>query len=57
MTKEETMASVKDRPILNPTTLQKAFDTMFPILAPKKDTRKEDKQEGRQKEKKRRDDD
>jgi hypothetical protein len=29
---------------------------MFPILTPKKDTRSEDKQEGRQKGKKRRDD-
>ena len=50
------MASVKDRPVRMHPMFQNIFDKHFPIMqVPKTDTREEDKQEGRQKEKKVRD--
>jgi hypothetical protein len=59
MMKEETMDSVKDKPveIVHP-LIKNAIGMVFPeAVDHKTDTRSEDQQEARQKEKKRRDDD
>lgn len=50
------MGSFKDMPVSYVQEFQNMFNDHFKQPTPKKDTREEDKQEGRQKEKKRRDD-
>jgi hypothetical protein len=49
------MGSLRERPNPIPSVIQDIFEQHFPILkTPKNDTREEDEQEGRQREKKRR---
>jgi hypothetical protein len=50
------MGSFKNMPVSHMKEFQNMFNEYFKQPTPKKDTRSEDKQEGRQKEKKRRDD-
>lgn len=51
------MASFKDMPVSHMKEFQNMFNEYFKQPTPKKDTRDEDKQEARQKEKKSRDED